>query len=177
MAGLPADDALRRVDTAVGNRLMEQRVNFGQVDITVSPENLIEVITALRDLQFLSCNFFTFLTGIDRSEFTDDPGGLEVLIHVYSVEHVFHVNVHVKVDLENPVCPSIVSIFRGAEWQERECHEMFGVEFEGNSNLSNLFLPEDFEGHPLLRSFKLPSRFVKAWPGAKDPEEASAGGR
>jgi NADH:ubiquinone oxidoreductase subunit C len=54
---------------------------------------------------------------------------------------------------------------------------MFGVEFEGNSNLSNLYLPEDFEGHPLLRSFKLPSRFVKAWPGAKDPEEASAGGR
>jgi NADH:ubiquinone oxidoreductase subunit C len=95
---LPADDALRRVDTAVGNRLMEQRVNFGQVDITVSPENLIEVITALRDLQFLSCNFFTFLTGIDRSEYTDAPGGLEVLIHLYSVEHVFHVNVHVAVD-------------------------------------------------------------------------------
>jgi NADH-quinone oxidoreductase subunit C len=175
--GLAADEALRRVDTAVGNRLLDQRVNHGQVDITVVPENLVEVVTALRDLDFLSCRFFTFMTGIDRSEFTDEPGGLEVLIHLYSVEHIFHVNVHVPVDSEEPICPSITGLFLGARWQERECHEMFGIEFEGNSNLSNLMLPEDFEGNPLRRSFKLPSRFVKGWPGAKDPEEASAGGR
>ena len=60
--GLAADEALRRVDTAVGNRLLDQRVNHGQVDITVVPENLVEVVTALRDLDFLSCRFFTFMT-------------------------------------------------------------------------------------------------------------------
>ena len=84
---------------------------------------------------------------------------------------------HVPVDAESPHCPSITDLYRGAEWHEREAHEMFGVHFEGHPGLTNLFLPEDFEGHPLRKSFKLPSRSVKPWPGAKDPEEASAGGR
>jgi NADH:ubiquinone oxidoreductase subunit C len=87
------------------------------------------------------------------------------------------VNVHVPVDPESPECPSITAVFRGALWQERECHEMFGIVFDGHPGLSNLYLPEDFEGHPGRRSFKLPSRAVKDWPGAKDPDEAAAGGR
>jgi NADH:ubiquinone oxidoreductase subunit C len=55
---------------------------------------------------------------------------------------------------------------------------MFGIDFEGHPRLVNLYLTEDFEGNPGLKSFKLPARTtVKDWPGAKDPEEAAAGGR
>jgi NADH-quinone oxidoreductase subunit C len=177
MPALDSEEARRRVDDAIGGRVTDIAVNFGHVDVTCAPENLIEVMTGLRDVEFLNCEFFTFLTGVDRSTFADEPGGLEVLIHVYSPEHVLHVTVHVPVDVDSPKCPSITSLYRGAEWHEREAHEMFGVHFEGHPRLSNLFLPEDFEGHPLRKSFKLPSRSVKPWPGAKDPEEASAGGR
>lgn len=177
MPPLDSQEARRRVDDAIGGRVTDISVNFDHVDVTCAPENLIEVMTSLRDVEFLKCEFFTFLTGVDRSTFADEPGGLEVLIHVYSPEHVFHVNVHVPIDAESPHCPSITDLYRGAEWHEREAHEMFGVHFEGHPGLTNLFLPEDFEGHPLLKSFKLPSRSVKPWPGAKDPEEASAGGR
>jgi NADH:ubiquinone oxidoreductase subunit C len=52
---------------------------------------------------------------------------------------------------------------------------MFGVTFEGHPNPKNLYLPDDFEGHPLLKSFKLASRTYKSWPGAKDPSEAEGG--
>ena len=177
MPPLDSQEARRRVDDAIGGRVTDISVNFDHVDVTCAPENLIEVMTGLRDVEFLKCEFFTFLTGVDRSTFADEPGGLEVLIHVYSPEHVFHVTLHVPVDAESPHCPSITDLYRGAEWHEREAHEMFGVHFEGHPGLTNLFLPEDFEGHPLRKSFKLPSRSVKPWPGAKDPEEASAGGR
>jgi NADH:ubiquinone oxidoreductase subunit C len=55
---------------------------------------------------------------------------------------------------------------------------MFGIHFTDHPNLTTLYLSEDFEGHPMLKSFKLPARsFVKDWPGAKDPDEAAAGGR
>ena len=177
MASLDPEEGLRLVDAAVGGKLTGARVAHGHVDIDCAPQNLVEVMTALRDVEFLSCKFFTFLAGIDRSELGEKGGGLEVLVHVYSPEHILHVNVHVPVDLEAPSCPTITGVYRGAEWQEREAHEMFGIHFDGHPGLSNLFLPEDFEGHPLLKTFKLPGRFVKPWPGAKDPEEASAGGR
>ena len=171
------DEALQRVGDAVGHRVSDLELNFGQVDFVCRPADLVEVMTALRDAEGLRCRFFTFLSAVDRSEYGDEPGELEVLVHVYSPEHIFHVNVHVPLPLEDPHCPSISTVYLGALWHEREAHEMFGIDFEGHPNLANLYLPEDFEGHPGLRSFKLPSRVVKEWPGAKDPDEAAAGGR
>jgi NADH-quinone oxidoreductase subunit C len=172
-----ADQALARVQEALGDKVSDAKVNHGAVDLTCSPERFVEVARALRDTDGLRCRFFSFLSAVDRSEVADDPGGLEVLLHVYSPDHAVNVAVHVPVDADNPVCPSVTEVYKGALWHERECHEMFGVDFEGHPRLVNLYLPEDFEGRPGLRSFKLPSRIVKEWPGAKDPEEAAAGGR
>lgn len=175
-----ADVALERVRTVLGARGRDLNLNFDQVDFHCEPGELRDVMKSLRDTDGIRCEFFTFLSAIDRTEFggpdkADKHGGLEVLVHVYSPAHVIHVNVHVPLDLEKPVCPSITDIYAGAIWHERETHEMFGIDFEGHPRLVNLYLPEDFEGNPLRRSFKLPSRIVKEWPGAKDPEEAAAG--
>ena len=171
------EDALERLQTALGDRVSNMKLNYGQVHFVCRPDNLVEVMKELRDNSNLAMHFFTCLSGIDRSEYADDPGGLEVYVHVYSPDLVFHANVHVPVDWEKPSCPSITGIYKGAEWHERETAEMFGIHFDGHPRLVNLYLPEDFEGHPGLRGFKLPTRMVKEWPGAKDPEEAAAGGR
>ena len=175
-----SEEALERVRSVLGDRISNAKVNFGSVDVTCSAKNLVDVMTTLRDAPELRCNFFTFLSAIDWSEFGEEKGGdqpFEVLIHVYSPDNVMHVNVHVPVALHDGVCPSISSVYGGALWAERETSEMFGVDFEGHPNLVNLYLPEDFEGYPLRKEFRLPTRFVKDWPGAKDPEEAAAGGR
>jgi NADH-quinone oxidoreductase subunit C len=176
-------DALDRVKGALGDRVTEVRLNFGQVDLTVEPARFVEVVRILRDDIALSCRFFTFLSAVDRStyKFDDDDqdkkGGLEVLVHLYSPDKIWHVNLHVPLDFGSPVCPSITGVFKGAEWHEREAAEMFGIHFSDHPNLSTLYLSEDFEGHPMLKSFKLPARsYVKAWPGAKDPDEAAAAG-
>ncbi|MDQ3957161.1 MAG: NADH-quinone oxidoreductase subunit C [Actinomycetota bacterium] len=189
--GIGPDEALARVKQAIGDRASRVELNFGQVDLTCEPGELLPLVTALAETPGLECKFLTFLSGIDWSEFGDKEGngpsapggavdgksGLEVLVHVYSPDYVVHVNVHVPVDPAHPVCPSITSVYPGAIWHERETHEMFGVVFEDHPRLVNLYLPEDFEGHPLLKSFHLATRAVKDWPGAKDPEEAAAGGR
>jgi NADH-quinone oxidoreductase subunit C len=176
---LSPDDALARARDVLGDLTSDIELNFDQLDISCSRERLVEVITALRDgsLQF---RFFTFLSAVDRSELGGEEagGGMEVLIHLYSHDCAVHVNVHVPVDASEPRCPSLTSIFAGANWHERETREMFGIDFEGHPQLVGLYLPEDFDGHPGLRSFKLPARsVVKEWPGAKDPDEAAAGGR
>ncbi len=60
--------------------------------------------------------------------------------------------------------------YRGAAWHERETHEMFGITFEGNPDLRHLYLPSEFEGHPLRKEFPLLSRVIKPWPGIVDVE-------
>ena len=190
-ARVSPDEALNRVHGALGDRVSDARLNYDQVDFTCSPEAVVDVMKTLRDAEELRCRFFTFLSGVDRSaaaggdggdggdgsDGAGGRGGLEVLIHVYSPDHILHVNVHVPLDSVKPECPTISHLYAGAVWHERETWEMFGIDFPGHPRLVNLYLPEDFEGHPLLKSFKLPSRNVKEWPGAKDPEEAAAGGR
>ena len=73
--------------------------------------------------------------------------------------------------------PSIVDVFPGAAWHERETHEMFGVDFAGHPGLTPLLLPPEFEGHPLRKEFVLAARVAKPWPGAKEPGESRHGGR
>lgn len=180
---LSPEDVLNRAQTELGDLVSDLKLNFGQLDLVCRPDELHAVLTTLRDAESLGCRFFSFLSAIDWTEFEVEgherrTDGLELLVHVYSPEKAFGVNVHVALEGSEPTCPSITSIFLGALWHERETHEMFGIDFEGHPKLVGLYLPEDFEGHPLLKSFKLPSRaYVKEWPGAKDPEEAAAGGR
>ena len=70
-----------------------------------------------------------------------------------------------------PLLPTATGIFRGAAWDERETHEMFGVVFDGHPGLAPLLLPGGFEGHPLRKDFLLAARAAKEWPGAKEPGE------
>ena len=175
------EDAVARVRDALGDLATEVKVNFEQVDLSTTPGNYVEVITKLRDTDGVRCRFFTFLSAIDWSEYPYEEGEekkeLELLVHLYSPEHAMHVTVRVPIPFGATV-PSISGHFGGAIWHERECHEMFGIDFEGHPRLVGLYLPEDFEGNPGLKSFKLPTRtLVKPWPGAKDPDEAAAGGR
>ncbi len=67
--------------------------------------------------------------------------------------------------------PSIIDVFAGADWHEREAHEMFGLVFDGHPNLEHIYLPTEFEGHPLRKDFPLLARAVKPWPGVVDIEE------
>ena len=87
-----------------------------------------------------------------------------------------HAAVLIKADLPDTAgtpagVPSIVDVFAGADWHEREAHEMFGIVFDGHPNLAHIYLPTEFEGHPLRKDFPLLARAVKPWPGVVDIEE------
>jgi len=71
---------------------------------------------------------------------------------------------------------SITAVFPGADWNEREVFEMFGIGFDGHRNLRTLYLPSGFEGNPLRKDYPLLSRHVKPWPGIVDVEPMPGGG-
>jgi NADH-quinone oxidoreductase subunit C len=85
---------------------------------------------------------------------------------------------------DDPRMATWTHVYSGAAWHERETHEMFGITFEGNRDLRHIYLPTEFEGHPLRKEFPLLARVVKPWPGivdvepmpGEDPEEEAAEG-
>jgi NADH-quinone oxidoreductase subunit C len=81
------------------------------------------------------------------------------------------VGITIKADVDDTMTvESWVPVFAGANWHERETHEMFGIHFAGHPDLRNIYLPTDFEGYPLRKDFPLLARMVKPWPGIADVE-------
>jgi NADH-quinone oxidoreductase subunit C len=109
---------------------------------------------------------------------------IQVFARTYNTR--LHVGVTVKADVPDPVgadplgggsgddvaavVQSWIPVYAGANWHEREAHEMFGIGFAGHPDLRNMYLPTGFEGHPLRKDFPLLSRIVKPWPGIVDVE-------
>ena len=87
-----------------------------------------------------------------------------------------HVGITVKADVaeDSMTIDSWHAIYAGANWHERETHEMFGIVFTGHPDLRNMYLPTEFEGFPLRKDFPLLARIVKPWPGIVDVEPMPA---
>ena len=191
-------DALREgvVDTlrsALGDALLESVVKPNDdVWVRVRTDAWRQAGEVLRDQ--VGCDYFCFLSAIDwmpspygRGE--DDPtqppperdtaivqgvcGGetrMQVFARVTNIAKHFGVTIKVDVPDDHPSVASWIPVYAGANWHERETHEMFGIGFDGHPDLRNMYLPSGFEGHPLRKDFPLLARMVKPWPGIADVE-------
>jgi NADH-quinone oxidoreductase subunit C len=100
---------------------------------------------------------------------------LQVLASLAKVGTADRVLLKADVPDDDPRVPTWIQAYSGAAWHEREAHEMFGIRFDGNADLRNIYLPSEFEGHPLRKEFPLLARVVKPWPGIVDVEPMPGG--
>lgn len=110
---------------------------------------------------------------IDSTIVTGYAGGdtrFQVFARAHS--HSRKVGVTLKTDIpdDDLVIDSWIPVYAGVNWHERELSEMFGIDVRGHGNLVNIYLPGEFEGHPLRKDFPLLARHVKPWPGLVDIE-------
>ena len=98
--------------------------------------------------QTLGCAFFSFSTAIDLK-----ADGLEVVARVENLDARVALMLRTRLAAGVTTCPSLVPVYRGANWMERECFDMFGITFEGHPDLRRILLPDDWQGHPLLKSY------------------------
>jgi NADH-quinone oxidoreductase subunit C len=114
--------------------------------VQVEPARWIEAARVAKESA--GCRFFNFLTAIDWK-----ADGLEVVAWLDNLEATFAVELRTRLGAGVTACPSLVALFSGANWMERECFDMFGVRFEGHPDLRRILLDHDWEGHPLLKSY------------------------
>lgn len=154
-------------------------VEHDTIRIHVDRGAWVETLRRARDEEGLA--FFSWLAGIDWSkdvavgDTVEDPDQLderfEVMCRLSSIHSADAAHFVAALPKDDPVIESVTGLFGGAEWHEREAHDMFGIEFTGNPNLTPIYLPEGFIGHPLLKSYPLLAREVKPWPGDVDVED------
>jgi len=97
----------------------------------------------------LSFEYIKCITAIDYIEW------LEMIYCLYSFKNNWSVNIKVKLDGQKPAVDSVTSVYRGADWYEREMAEMFGIDIIGHPNLKQLLLAGDEDGHPLRKNFEI----------------------
>ena len=186
------EEALARVLGALGANVVDSLLKPNDdLWIRVTAESWRSTAETLKSLGF---TYFCFLSAIDwlPSPFgkgEDDPtapaverdstikqgytgGDTRFQVFARLVQPFTTLGINIKVDVDDAVMAvdSWSGVFAGANWHEREAHEMFGIGFNGHPDLRNMYLPSDFEGHPMRKDFPLLARIVKPWPGIVDVE-------
>ncbi len=200
VAALPGDalreGVIDRLRADLGDGLVDtQLVPQTDLWVRVTPAAWAAAAASLKAQGF---DYFCFLSALDwlpspYGKGEDDPtvekeplsteivpgvtGGdtrFQVFARVTDTRRHFGVTIKADVpdesDLGPLTVPTWIASFAGANWHEREAHEMFGINFAGHPDLRNLYLPGGFEGHPLRKDFPLLSRMIKPWPGIVDVE-------
>ncbi len=123
----------------------------GEVTVVVPRESIVDVCSFLRfkhDFDLLAD-----LCGSDRGP-EDDPR-FEVNYHLFSTVHYLRLRLKVLLSEDDPVVPTVTTLWQTANWHERETYDLVGIKFEGHPDLRRILLPSDFDGHALRKDYPL----------------------
>jgi NADH-quinone oxidoreductase subunit C len=149
------DAALEEMSAAIaaklGEQLLDATVAYGELTLLVPGNQIVRVLSYLRDDPALLFKELIDLCGVDYPE--REPR-FDVVYHLLSLRHNQRIRVKVQTDEATPV-PSVVSVFSTAGWFEREAWDMYGILFADHPDLRRLLTDYGFEGHPLRKDFPL----------------------
>jgi len=145
----PRANIIEDASAALGDMLVESKDAVGEVSLTVRRENIVEVMTVLRDR--FEYQQLMEIAGVD---YPARPERFEVVYHLLSVTKNHRIRVRVSTDEDTPV-PSVTGIWPVAGWLEREVFDMYGVLFSGNNDLRRILTDYGFRGHPFRKDFPL----------------------
>ena len=123
-------------------------IESSQNSLVVKSESWLEVATFLKTTPGLDFDYLTSITAVDYYDY------FEVVYQLTSIKHNHSLVVKTRCyGRDNPTVPSVVSLWRGADFQEREIYDLMGIRFEGHPNLKRIFLWEGFHEHPLRKDY------------------------
>ena len=134
-------------DAVVGTTLFRE-----QATLEVQPALVHDILSLLRDDHVEA---WPHLMSVHGCDYLPEEPRLGVHYQLLSRERLDRLCVKARVGIDEPVVPSVVDLFPGADFQEREVFDMFGVRFDGHPDLRRILMPEDYEGYPQRRDFPM----------------------
>ena len=124
--------------------------------LTVPANELVSICDLLwRDPQ----TYFDSLSCVTAIDLGPEAGQMEVIYTLYSIPNHLTLHLRVILDRSSPTISSVSSIWRTADWHEREAFDLLGIQFSGHPDLRRILLPEDWEGHPLRKDYVEQSKY------------------
>jgi NADH-quinone oxidoreductase subunit C len=150
-----------------GGELLETGSMHGDEWARVRRDAWVAVATFLRDDPATKLEMFIDLTVVDR--FSTEPR-FDVVVHLYSVSLKQRIRLYAGVPEEDPTVETLVSVWAGANWFEREAYDLYGVRFKGHPDLRRILMYPEFVGHPLRKDYPKEKRqpLVRRQPGSVD---------
>jgi len=144
-------DGLERAYPSFSDAIEKVVVDRGELTLYVRREKLKEVSLILRDdLKFEMC------MGVSGAHFPEENGReLRALYPLLSLTRNQRIRLEVSAPDSNPHIPSVVEVWAGNNWHERETYDMFGIIFDGHPALTRIFMPDDWNGHPQRKDYPL----------------------
>jgi NADH-quinone oxidoreductase subunit C len=118
----------------------------------VKKEDILPIARFVHSDADLSCDFLSDLCCVDYLE--REPR-FEIVYHLYSIKNNKRVRIKAPIPSNYQVISSVCSVWKTADWLERECYDMYGIGFEGHPDLRRILLTDDWEGHPLRKDYPL----------------------
>ena len=148
---LEEDDLLQRLKEKFSEGIVSGQSFLNQPTYTVSVDCLYDVMVELKDSDDLDFDYLIDLTALD---YLGDEQRFCMVYHLYSYKHDRLIRIKARIS-EEEVVPSVTSIWKTANWMEREVYDMFGIGFSGHENLKRILLPDDWHGHPLRKDYDI----------------------
>lgn len=126
----------------------EMRAADNTPSFIVPAEDIVDIVRFLRD-----DNGFTLMEDLTAVDWHRTEPRFQVVYNLLALNSNATIRLKVNVSGTNPTCPSITSVFPGANWYEREVFDLFGITFTGHPNLTRIEMPEDWEGNPLRKDY------------------------
>ena len=141
----------------------------GDLTAEVTPGRIVEIGRFLRDDPALAFDLLADVTAVD---YLGSIPRFEVVYHLKSIARGHRLRVKARVSEDDPRIPSVVDVWRGADWLERETWDLYGIRFDGHPDLRRIYLYEEFQGHPLRKDYPKEKRQPLVSRADLDPPEA-----
>ncbi len=155
----PAPEILQVLQEKFPDKLTKSEMGVIDPFVSVRADALVEVCSFLKNDKALEFDTLACLSGVDYKGSKGEPERLEVVYHLFSMTHRHKFVLKVELPRENPRVSTVETIWAIANWHEREAYDMFGIHFEGHSDLRRILCPDDWEGYPLRKDYEQPDTY------------------
>ena len=123
-----------------------------ELTVKLDKKNIVKVCKFLKENEELEFKLCEDVTAIDWAKRTDR---FTVVYHIFSLKNNFRLRLKADVDESDCSIETVTSVWKSANWAEREVYDMYGIKFKGHPDLRRMYMPEEFEYHPLRKDFPL----------------------